>query len=58
MNTQQEYEDWKNNPAEQEEYKKWRIEDELKRSKLPDPFNTDTNHFAKAFNQIFGVKHD
>ena len=58
MSTQQEYEDWKNNPAEQEEYKKWRIEDELKRSKLPDPFKTDTNHFAKAFNQIFGVKHD
>lgn len=58
MTTQQEYEDWKNDPKAQEEYKKWRIEDEIKRSKLPDPFNTDTNQFAQAFNQIFGVKHD
>ena len=56
MTSQQEYEDWKNDPKAQQEYDKWRIEDELKRSKLPDPFNTGTQQFAKAFNEIFGVK--
>ena len=56
MTSQQEHEDWKNDPKAQQEYEKWRIEDELKRSKLPDPFNTSAQQFAKAFNEIFGVK--
>lgn len=38
MDTQQEYEEWKNDPVAQAEYQQWRIQDELKRSKLPDPF--------------------
>lgn len=56
MTSQQEYEDWKNDPKAQQEYKEWRIEDEIKRSKLPDPFNASTSEFAKSFNEIFGVK--
>lgn len=58
MSTQQEYEDWKSDPKAQEEYKLWRIEDELKRSKLPDPFSASTSEFARSFNEIFGVKND
>ena len=58
MNIQQQYEEWKADPKAQAEYDKWRIEDELKRAKLPDPFTTDPQAFAKAFNQIFGVNHE
>jgi hypothetical protein len=55
---QEEYEQWLNDPVAQDEHQKWRIQDELKRSKLPDPFTTDTETFAKAFQNIFGVKHE
>lgn len=54
----EEYEQWLNDPQAQAEWQEWRIKDELKRSKLPDPFTTDTNAFLKAFNEIFGVKHE
>ena len=39
MNTQQEYEEWKNDPVAQAEYQQWKLQDELKRSKLLDPFD-------------------
>ena len=58
MTTEQEYDAWKHDPKAQEEYAKWKIEDELKRNQLPDPFNTNTSQFAKAFNEIFGVKNE
>lgn len=54
----EEYEQWLNNPKEQAEYEKWRIEDDLKRAKLPDPFTTDIESFAKAFREIFGEKNE
>jgi hypothetical protein len=55
---QEEYEQWLNDPQAQAEYQKWRIQDELKRAKLPDPFTTDTDVFMKSFNEIFGVKNE
>ena len=54
----QEYEEWKNDPAAQAEYDKWKAMYELKREQLPDPFLTDVETFNKAFNQIFGEKHE
>lgn len=51
-----EYEEWKADPQAQAEYQKWSIQDEINRAKLPDPFTTDPESFAKAFNQIFGEK--
>lgn len=54
----EEYEQWLNDPQAQSEWQEWRIKDELKRAKLPDPFTTDTNAFLKAFNEIFGVKNE
>jgi hypothetical protein len=54
----EEYKQWLNDPQAQAEYEKWRIQDELKRAKLPDPFTTDTDAFSKAFNEIFGAKHE
>ena len=54
----EEQEQWFNDPVAQAEYKKWRIQDELKRSKLPDPFTTDNENFAKAFKEIFGEKNE
>jgi hypothetical protein len=53
-----EHKEWLNDPVAQDEYQKWRTQDELKRSKLPDPFTTDTEKFAKAFQNIFGEKHE
>lgn len=55
---QEEYEQWLNDPQAQAEYQKWRIQDELKRAKLPDPFTTDTDVFMKSFNEIFGVRNE
>ncbi len=55
---QEEYEQWLNDPQAQAEYQKWRIQDELKRAKLPDPFTTDIDVFMKSFNEIFGVRNE
>jgi hypothetical protein len=54
----EEYEEWLNDPVAQAEHQKWRIQDELKRAKLPDPFTTDTDVFLKAFHEIFGAKNE
>lgn len=54
----EEYEQWINDPVAQAEYEEWRAKDELKRSKLPDPFTVDTETFSKAFHEIFGAKNE
>jgi hypothetical protein len=54
----EEYKEWLGDPVAQDEYQKWRTQDELNRSKLPEPFTTDTETFAKAFKEIFGVKNE
>jgi len=52
----EEHEEWLNDTQAQEEYRKWKIEDEMKRARLPDPFTTEPDAFLKAFHEIFGAK--
>jgi hypothetical protein len=41
----QEYYEWLQDPVAQQEYRKFLLEDEMKRSRLPDPFTTDPQDF-------------
>lgn len=47
---QQEYEEWVNDPVAQDEYSKWRIQDELRRAGLPDPMSAS---FHEAITNFF-----
>ena len=49
MKNSNEYEEWKRDQQEQEEYNLWRVEQELKQ--IP-----NANQLSKQFNQIFGEK--
>ena len=49
IETQQEYQEWQNNPKLQQEYQQWRLKDDLENLKQLDP------NFQNQFNQIFGA---
>lgn len=49
MKNSAEYEEWKRDQQEQEEYNLWRVEQELKQ--IP-----NANQLVNQFNQIFGEK--
>jgi len=53
MATNQEYEQWKNDPVEQQEYSKYLLEEAKKNSPILDEF---INQFTSQFNEIFKEK--
>lgn len=53
MATNQEYEQWKSDPVEQQEYSNYLLEEAKKNSPILDEF---INQFTSQFNEIFKEK--
>jgi len=47
----QEYYEWLEDPVAQHEYRKFLLDDEMKRSQLPDPFTTDPQDFLQTLHR-------